>query len=715
MFIGRRFLSFNLSSLLCGRCFVLTAYIKNHLTNPNMTMNNENIQFDILNEEQVQALNMVENTNFSFFLTGRAGTGKTTFLKYIQNHVDKQFIVVAYTGSAALLAEGVTIHSFFGMPLEPIGRHTEFEINSDKRSVLRQVDTIIVDEVSMASCDLIDGIDRILRDVMRSSQPFGGKQVIFAGDLYQLEPVYDKNDAGLVQFYRDNYGTDQPYFFHAHVFSRFKLPRIEFKKVYRQSDTRFLSALDKVRMGVYSPSDLMLLNTKGVRNAQNNGDDTLMLTSRNDAADIINAERLAAIDAAEFTYLGTIEGKYNHKRLPVQQELTLKVGARVMFCRNDQYHRWVNGTTATVSALSEEVITIRLDNGSEYTIEPVSWDCIDYTYDPEKKRLTKSVVGTYTQFPVKLAWAITIHKSQGMTFDKLNIDSSKGFFVPGQLYVALSRARSWAGLGLTDRIKASDIRRKPEIDIFMRQYNSMEAIRADVSEYSAFNKALLESDYDRAALESRSLMHTALSMGNMDDAYYAAIKLMDTLYNTDILVDDGNYSLISGEDIHSLLLNVILSIENGNYSVAIALADQGILLSGEGNFFYLKSIALTRLGHLEDAAKTQDDWRASMREQNDVVDSRCRYAMALTNYELNKSYISDMQSVIRHNREYIPAIICLQRMLKSKGVLLETNAEARVLVDVFNGYEGDFPAAWRNSTLEARRVLITAIISYPYE
>ena len=172
-------------------------------------METNDIVFDMLNEEQVQALNLVENTNFSFFLTGRAGTGKTTFLHYIQEHVDKQFVVVAPTGVAAILAGGVTIHSFFGMPFDPITPMTEFQINQDKQYLLRRVDTIIIDEVSMVRCDLIDGIDRILRKAMHNSQPFGGKQIIFSGDLYQLEPVIDRHDEGLMQFFREKYNTEK--------------------------------------------------------------------------------------------------------------------------------------------------------------------------------------------------------------------------------------------------------------------------------------------------------------------------------------------------------------------------------------------------------------------------------------------------------------------------------------------------------------------------
>lgn len=354
---------------------------------------NTSIAFDMLNEEQVQALNLVENSNSSFFLTGRAGTGKTTFLQYIQEHVDKEFIVVAPTGIAAIIAGGVTIHSFFAMPLDPITKQTEFQINDRKWAMMRSVDTIIVDEVSMVRCDIIDGMDRILRTVMKNSQPFGGKQIIFSGDLYQLEPVFNKNDKGLVEFFYNEYNTHTPYFYHAHVFNRIKLPRIEFRKVYRQSDEHFLSILDNVRSGRYVTTDLMMLNNSALRNAQEIDDNVLTLTARNETADTINANRLAAIDSPQFTYVGTVQGDFQPKRMPVQQELVLKEGARVMFCRNEKEGRWVNGTTGTIAKLTEDKIVVCLDNGKKCAVEPAVWENVDYTYDLEKHKLEKKVVG----------------------------------------------------------------------------------------------------------------------------------------------------------------------------------------------------------------------------------------------------------------------------------------------------------------------------------
>lgn len=677
-------------------------------------METNDIVFDMLNEEQVQALNLVENTNFSFFLTGRAGTGKTTFLHYIQEHVDKQFVVVAPTGVAAILAGGVTIHSFFGMPFDPITPMTEFQINQDKQYLLRRVDTIIIDEVSMVRCDLIDGIDRILRKAMHNSQPFGGKQIIFSGDLYQLEPVIDRHDEGLMQFFREKYNTEKAYFYEANVFSRLKLPRIEFKKVYRQTDSRYLSMLDHIRSGHYSPSELMILNSNGLHNMQDSSKDTLTLCARNDSADGINTSHLSEIEKQEKTYMGVVVGDFSNRRFPVQQELILKEGARVMFCRNDRNHRWVNGTVGTVEQLTDTSICVRLDNGDLCDVEPVTWENVTYTYNKETKSLDKEVIGSYTQYPLKLAWAITIHKSQGMSFDKMNIDFSKGTFLPGQLYVALSRVSTLAGLGLSSRIMPYYITQRLEIDHFMHQNNSMDDIKTGVEDYATYNRALLESDYDCAAIECRRLMLAAIQRNNVDDAYYAAVKLLDVLYDTSILTTENKHVLLSGDDERVLLLNAILTLENGDYATTVALAERGMFYESAANFYFLKSIALTRMGNLQEAVSFNEVWQKYVRSEDNIIDTRCLYQVAQVSFASGAMFINEMQTVIRHNREYVPAYETLRHMMHIKGFTLATDDEARDLVDLFNSQDGDLLSIWDKASTEAKQVLIKAIINYPY-
>lgn len=673
------------------------------------------VQNITLNAQQEQAFNLVKDSNFSFFLTGRAGTGKTTLLRYIQENVRKNFAICCPTGVAAQLAGGRTINSFFSMPMTVITQRTEFPLDSNKQSLLRQVDCIIIDEVSMVSCDKIDGIDRILRRVMHSSQPFGGKQIIFSGDMYQLDPVVRRNDAGVMQFYRVVYGTEMPYFYQAHVFSRIKLPRIELTEVYRQTDGRFLSILDNIRAGRVLNSDLMVLNAVGQRNYSQTGEDALVLSTRNELVDRINAEKLAAIDTKEYHYMAVKEGFPNSKDILAPEDLALKEGARVMFCRNGRDGLWVNGTLGTVYSLTEDTIRVRIDNGCVVDVDRVVWDTTEDTYNEQTKAIESVVVGRFVQYPLRAAWAITIHKSQGMTFDKVNIDSTGGFFTAGQLYVALSRARSLEGLGLSAPIRWNDVRRKPAIDTFMSEYSDVEMISSDLKQYESYNRALTEADMDSAARECQRLMHEALATGRLDDAYFAAEKMMDSLYDSDILRSGKKHSLLPGEDSRSLLLNAILSIESGNYAGAVALADKGLLWDGAMHFFYLKSIALMSMGDAAEAENINEQWLGSLREHNESVDSRCRYAIARSSFALDKPFMGDMQSFIRHNRSYVPAYEMLRKMMHEKKLVLETTDAQRNLVDVFNSTDGNLAAAWRNSDEKAQYALMRAILDFPYE
>lgn len=664
------------------------------------------ILIDKHNPAQMQALEIVRDTNASFFLTGRAGTGKTTFLHYIREHVDKQFIVVAPTGIAAIVAGGVTIHSMFGMPLTPITKDTQFQINEGKWHVLKRVDTIIVDEISMVRCDIIDGIDTVLRTAMKNDLPFGGKQIIFSGDLYQLEPVVERNEKELIDFFQSEYGTITPYFYHAHVLQRIKLPKIEFTKIYRQNNTDFQNMLNNIRHGRIYSEEINKINEIGLRNNESETKEQLILTSRNDTAEYINQSHLEAIQAPVFTYRGIIDGVFRKNSFPAPEELILKVGTRVMFTHNDTEYKWVNGTLGTICELAPHSIMVLLDSGAKVDVNRVEWQNIRYKYNQTTRKLESEVIGTFKQYPLKLAWAITIHKSQGMTFDKLKLDLSTGVFMPGQLYVALSRVCSLEGLYLTSPIRLHYIMSKPEIDKFLGDYNDIGIISKDIKEYAQYYQALQDKDYDKAAQECNRIMHSALvarkdiSTLPIDErksaartnskleekAYFAADRMLSIAYNAkEVMTSSEHINTVVGYSDEDCFLNAVICFENGKYEKSIHYIGQVMQLFGNSaRWYYLKSLALYAQGKYAEAAIVNESWKNDV----DVLDARYYYLTAIIDYKLGKPCTQTMLEAVKLEPRYTPFIRSLQQMMCARSEQLVCNQESiKAAVRAFNANE----------------------------
>lgn len=644
-------------------------------------MTDNTLPYDPENQAQEQAYDLIKETNTSFFLTGRAGTGKTTFLKRVRECVkEKNFVVVAPTGIAAIVAGGETIHSFFGMPLEVITKRTELKINPEKQTLLRNVDTIIVDEASMVRCDLVDAIDRVLRRIMHSNLPFGGKQLIFSGDIFQLDPVVKKGSTEL-QMLRDLYNTDMPYFFKADVFKRTQLLSIEFTKVYRQEDAEFLRVLTHVRNGHALDADLAVLNE---RVGKMPADDVkaITLTSLNATADQINAEHLDAIDAEEKIFAGKLEGDYKASDLPIPMELKLKVGAQVMMCRNDQARRWVNGTIATVKNLEDDLLEVEID-GNVYDVAPVTWESPKYTYDPNTKEVTTEIIGSYTQLPVKLAWAITIHKSQGMTFDHMIVNLNRGLFMAGQLYVALSRVRSLSGLYLTDPIKPSYIRAKEEATRFSSEFNDQSAIVKQLEigreVYTYFRK----SDFDGAAKAYWGLMHKAIASGDGREAALMGKRVLDTIILDDCLFDAQRDTPLLPENSQcGQFVNALISLYEGHPEEAIRLARIPRDKSCK-EWLYIESRALMAIGYYAEA--DQVNCRMIDAYENEF-DEKCFMTIARTNDAVGDPSLGLYQRVIADKRSYLPALLAFRSSMLRKGKRFATNEEGKPLPSIVNDF-----------------------------
>lgn len=480
---------------------------------------------DTQNKEFQDALNLIQYTRQSVFLTGKAGTGKSTFLRYICEHTKKKHVVLAPTGIAAINAGGSTLHSFFKLPFYPLlpdnpdfslqrGRiHEFFKYTKPHRKLLEELELIIIDEISMVRADIIDAVDRILRVYSRNlREPFGGKQILLVGDVFQLEPVVKGDEREILNRF---YPT--PYFFSARVFNQIDLVSIELQKVYRQTDATFVGVLDHIRNNTVGATDLQLLNTRyGTQIEESEADMYITLATRRDNVDHINDKKLAELPREPVTFSGEITGDFPESSLPTSQELVLKPGAQIIFIKNDFDRRWVNGTIGIISGFDpfEETLYVITDDGKECDVKRESWRNIRYKYNEEKKQIEEEELGTFTQYPIRLAWAITIHKSQGLTFSRAVIDFTGGVFAGGQAYVALSRCTSLEGIQLKKPVSRADVFVRPEIIGFAERFNNRQAIdralkqaQADV-QYAAATKAFDKGDFDTFLNEFFKAIHS---------------------------------------------------------------------------------------------------------------------------------------------------------------------------------------------------------------
>ena len=644
----------------------------------------EQTQIDKENKQQVLAYELIANTNSSFFLTGRAGTGKTTFLRKVQKLVDKQFITLAPTGVAAILAGGDTIHSFFGLPMDVCYPGTMGKMNEARIQTLLHTDTIIIDEVSMVRCDIIDAIDYTMRKTLRSSLPFGGKQVIFVGDMFQLPPVIARKEER--ELMHDLYQADDCFFYKADVIKRMRLVKIEFQKVYRQDDRQFLDILEHVRLNKVTPEDLMHLNRRVCQPTKEDGM-VITLASRNSTADAINEKCLAEIDSEEYIYEGTVQGKFEEKRFPVEMTMRLKVGAQVMFTRNDQHKRWANGTLGKVTKLAKDEVQVTTNAGETYIVPNCSWDSVTYEYDKEAKKLKKEVTGTFTQYPLKLAWAITVHKSQGMTFEKMSLDLSKGMFAAGQLYVALSRVQSLDGLFLSKGIIPQYCHTNREVLSYANGYNDEQVINNEIESGKAVYQLLSHYNYDEAAKQYLLLVLKKAEGDDIKEAIQQAKRFLDTVICDENLfgcISEIPSSLMETDHWAPKFLVALLSLYAGKYEQGLEYVNSVLSQHQCQEALYVKSRCLAKLERYQEA----DAVNVLMGDVFDMSTPDCKvlYSIAM----LNELHIGDpglnlMQQLIAARPKYDKAILSLRELMKRKGmVLAKTSNEPRELVDDFN-------------------------------
>ncbi len=411
-----------------------------------------------LGEEQQAIFEQIEASLDHFFITGKAGTGKSHLLRYLKQNTHKSCVVVAPTGVAALNVGGQTIHSLFKLPPSLIN-HGAVTVGYKTKELLSHVDMIIIDEVSMVRADLMDGIDSVMRQAKRSDLAFGGTQVVMFGDLFQLPPVV--SDRELHRYFAQT--TGGAYFFQARVWQKVSFSLLELHYNYRQQDAELIELLNAVRLGDVDDQVLERLN---VRVSRDDSAGVLTLATTNNRVMQINMARLRQISSQSYIYQADVQGDLSRRDFPAEERLELKVGAQVMMLKNDREKRWVNGTVGSVAGLKNNSIKVKID-GSVYPVEREVWNKIRYFYNKEQKRIEEEVIGQFTQYPLKLAWAITIHKSQGHTYDAVRIDLERGAFAHGQTYVALSRCRTLKGITLARGIERRDVIVDPVVREFL--------------------------------------------------------------------------------------------------------------------------------------------------------------------------------------------------------------------------------------------------------
>lgn len=630
------------------------------------------------NKQQAMAFQLIKDTNVSFFLTGKAGTGKTTFLKKIQEEINKNFIVLAPTGIAAINAGGDTIHSFFGFPFSVITFKEIGKVKAAKMELLRNVDTIIIDEVSMCRADLIDAIDRTLKHTCHTGLPFGGKQVVFVGDIYQLPPIVTTNDKAIIT---DMYGEGIPFFFKAKAFRGKSLPTIEFQKVYRQEDAKFLSTLNRIRNGICLQEDLDLLNS---RQQECQDKYVITLSSVNAEADKLNKDELDKLDAPEFTYEALIAKDFNEKKFPVEKSLVLKVGAQVMMCRNDPAKRWANGSIGIITCLENDKIEVEFENGQRHQISQATWENCNYKYNKEEMKTEKEVTGTFTQYPIRLAWAITIHKSQGLTFSKMKLNLKRGIFQVGQLYVALSRVKSLEGLFLSSAIKPEYLKPSREIIEFAKGVNNEKQLQNEYDFSKVIYPLIQQGKYDEASAKCLELIAEDTKACKIKEGINKIATLLNIVIDDSLLLHKTcDVPVIENNSICANFINAVICLYGNRYDEAIFYANLVLQKKECKDALFIQARAYA----LKEDWKTTDEIHSVIFSQlRERFDAKFFFAASVVN-ELHTpdNGLDIMQYLINRRPNYLHGVVVLRKLMQRRNLRLKNDSQkTNALVDAFN-------------------------------
>lgn len=587
-------------------------------------------EIDLTNPEFTATLSLLEHTNQSVFLSGKAGTGKSTLLRYITSSTKKKYVILAPTGIAAVNVGGQTLHSFFKIPLKPLlPNDPDFAVNrlrqrlkysNEHIKLIRSLDLIIIDEISMVRADIIDFIDKVLRVYSGNMRlPFGGKQLLFVGDVFQLEPVVTGNDRDVLSHAYSSF-----YFFSANVFKDINLVPIELSKVYRQEDRVFVNLLDNIRMGRPTQHDLELLHSRYKPDkalAENPKDFTMTIATRRDMVDAINDRHLKALPTPSVIFKGVIENDFPMHSLPTDLNLELKTGAQVVFIKNDPERRWVNGTVAVIETCLPDCITVRTEDGEEHIVEIERWNNVKYQYNEKTHQVDEIELGSFMQYPLKPAWALTIHKSQGLTFNKVIIDIGRGAFAGGQTYVALSRCRSLDGITLINPITPRDIYIRNDIARFASNFNNpaliesaIETSKADTLFRSA-SKALEDKRFGDAIQNYTEALILKPEIGTKANVIrllrLKALKMNEMLQTLSLLDEKLKENNSRFAKIADRYIQLASELKNDGWEGEAAISQYNKALEVAPDYppaLLGKAEVLARMGQIEEARETYNEF-----------------------------------------------------------------------------------------------------------
>lgn len=622
-------------------------------------------------------------SNKSIVLTGSAGCGKSTILWFCVQNGNLNVVLSAFTGAAARNIGGKTLNSLFQLPIGIITPATELKCTQAMRERIEKMDCLVIDEIFSCPAYILDAVDKIMRYVRHDNRPMGGVRCILMGDPKQLGPVVNSRDPEECKAIIDMYGEGTPYVWKSRVWKELDPFHIHLTKIHRQADAEFQQILERASIGSNTEADIARLN-QCVRPLFN--DKAVTITPFNKAADTINENAMAKLDTPEFAYEGKSSGDYPFKDadLPAPKELKMKVGCRVMATRNSAQHGFFNASLGTVTKLTDEEVFVKFDdNPSETNVPRLTWESSENHYNPETKRMEKKITGTYTQFPLRIGYAISIHKSQGQTYSAVNIDTTRRFFCDGMGYVALSRCRSLDGITFNHPLDRSYIRQSPEVLEYLKQSMLTEDLDAELEAISAIDGAANDGDYDRACKEGVRFVRNAIADGKV---HFAAdlirniygVMVADNLTNT----MDG-FLDVNGDDADALLVNAFISVNSGRYNDAIRYAHKMLSSAVMPEALYIKA----RAEFLSKAYVAADQTNSSLINggsfpvlYDPMNDCKALFLAGMTNREVGDSCMFFWQQIIKLHPKYFRTYIEMRKdMLKTGIKLPQAEGESSVI------------------------------------